>query len=193
MNIHIIEVCIDVVILMLFSFKTLNPLPVMLVYYFFDFLFTFIRIPLQYSKMLWNDKRFKGTYVTAEVLYHDEMQGSRWTTRVTVINYVMNGRSIDVLIDGTVGEPGEKIEVITDGEFASLAKPNRRDVFNNVKQMISFWVVSGILFFVFLKYINVYSIIVWILWEICKTVMLPYTWRGKIRGLKEQAGWHENV
>ena len=187
------QVCIDAVIMILSFFFTMNPFLVMILYYFFDFLFTFIRIPLQYTKMLWNDKRFKGTYVTAEVLYHDEMQGRGWPARVTVINYVMNGRSIDVLIDGTVGEPGEKIEVITDGEFASLAKPNRRDVFNNVKQMISFCVVSGILFFVFLKYINVYSIIVWILWEICKTVMLPYTWRDNIRGLKEQAGWHENV
>ena len=193
MDMQIIEVCIDAVIMMLFFYITMNPFTVLIVYYFFGFLFTYIRILLQYSKMLWNDKRFKGTYVTAEVLYHDEMQGSRWTTRVTVINYVMNGRSIDVLIDGTVGEPGEKIEVITDGEFASLAKPNRRDVFNNVKQMISFCVVSGILFFVFLKYIKVYLIIVWILWEICKTVMLPYTWRDNIRGLKEQAGWHENV
>ncbi len=160
---------------------------------FFECLFTFIEVPLQYSKMLWNDKRFKGTYVTAEVLYHDELRGGRAVVKATVINYVMNGRSIDVLINGTVGEPGEKIGIITDGEFASLAKPNRRDVFNNVKQMITPCIVSGILFFVFLKYINVYLIMLWIVWEICKIVILPYAWRDNIKQFKKDSGWHENV
>lgn len=193
MDLYTIEVCIDLVIMILCCFRIMNPLPGALVYFFFESLSYFIKIPLQYTEMVWNNKRFKSTYVTAEVLYHDELRGNRTVVKTTVINYVMNGKSIDVLLYGTIREPGEKIEIITDGEFASLAKPNRRDIFNNVKHMITTCIVSGILFFAFLKYINVYIIMVFILWSICKIVIWPYVWRDMIKGLKEWSGWHENV
>ena len=161
-------------------------------FFFILFLFNVIIIPFR-NKILWDNKHFKGKYVTAEIIYYDQIQEGKKVYDVTIVNYEMNGKSMDALLDGKKGKKiGEKIEIVTDGEVAFCVKKSWRDIFDDIK-MVILCVPFGYIFFKNLGELNVYCVVFCIMLNIFLVIMHPITYRSFIKGLKAEAGWHENL
>lgn len=161
-------------------------------FFFILFLFNVIIIPFR-NKILWDNKHFKGKYVTAEIIYYDQIQEGKKVYDVTIVNYEMNGKSIDALLDGKKGKKiGEKIEIVTDGEVAFCVKKGWRDIFDDIKMVILF-VPFGYLFFKNFSELNFYCVVFCSLLAVFLIIIHPITYRNFIKGLKAEAGWHENL
>lgn len=157
-------------------------------------LFEIIMIPFR-NKILWDNKRFKGTYVMAEIVYYDRIKLSKSVNDVTIVNYMMNGKSIDALIQGKKGKKiGEKIQIITDGEVAFCVQTNWRDIITSgyIMKIIA-CLLLGYFFFMHLEEINGYYIICCIVFDSVLALTQPSSHRRFIKILKAEAGWHENV
>lgn len=160
--------------------------------FFILFLSNVIIIPFR-NKILWDNKRFKGQYVTAEIIYYDKVRFGKIIYNVTIINYVMNGKSIDALLDGKNGAKiGEKIDIITDGEVAFSIKKSWRDISNDIKRII-LCLLFGYIFFKNIVELNIYCVTFCICLNIFLIIVWPITERRHIKALKTQLGWYENV
>lgn len=161
---------------------------------FLLFLFDIVAIPFR-NKILWDNKRFKGIYVMAEIVYYDRIELSKSAIDVTIVNYMMNGKSVDALIQGKQGkEIGEKIKIKTDGEIAFCVQTNWRDIITGsyiIKIIVC--LLLGYFFFMHLEEINGYYIIGCIIFDCMLVLTQPSSYRQFIKILKTEAGWHENV
>lgn len=166
-------------------------------------LFSVIEDVLYTSKIIWNNKFFKGTRVMGEVLYHDSVSMGRNTCDVTVVNCKLNGKSIDVLIPGNRGQKagtiiGEKMEIITDGEIAFCVQRNWRNInpdYGNLKGKITFGLLFGGLAYLYLTVepINIYFLIICILINVILIARPLRNYRNLTHSLKSASGWHENL
>lgn len=166
-------------------------------------LFSVIQDMLYTSKIIWNNKFFKGTRVMGEVLYHDSVSMGRNTCDVTVVNCKLNGKSIDVLIPGNRGQKagtviGEKIEIITDGEIAFCVQRNWRNInpdYGNLKGKITIGLLFGGLAYLYLIFepINIYFLVFSILINVILIARPLRSYRNLTYSLKSASGWHENL
>lgn len=161
---------------------------------FISLIFNIIKTPFC-TKFLWDNKYFKGRYVMAEIIYYDCVQLERWSYDVTIVNYVMNGKSIDALIEGKKGQRvGEKIHIITDGEVTFCTQKNWREFITGtyiIKIIICF--LLGDFFVGHFKEINVNYIILSILINVILVLAYPIFYREFIKSLKSASGWHEKL
>lgn len=145
-------------------------------------------------KLLWDNKKFKGYRVDAEVIYFDTVKFDRWTYDVTVLNYYLYGKSKDALLLKKGGDKiGDTIEIISDGEISYRVKRDWRDIINR-KTCVAMVVccLLGPVFLTNLDSINIYFFIGCIIFEIIITLRFPISNRDFYRVLKKKAGWHVN-
>lgn len=103
---------------------------------FFDLMFFFFLLTLGQTIMMLFESRiwekcFHGEYFDAEIIYFDSVTVARKDVDVTVVNYMCNGKSRDVMLRKKGGEKiGDIINIITDGKVAYRTKRDWRDIIN---------------------------------------------------------------
>lgn len=164
----------------------------LITFFFILLFFEVVTIPFR-NKLLWDNKHFKGTYVTAEIIDYDRVRSGKSIYNVTIVNYVTNGKSIDALLYGKQGAKiGEHIDIVTDGEVAFCIKKGWRDIRNDIIKII-LCVPLGYVFFKYFNELNVYCIIYCIIFNIFLIIVRPVNHREHNKGLKTKLGWYENL
>lgn len=152
-----------------------------------------IREPIKH-KLLWDNKKFRGYRIAAEIIYFDTVQLGKGTHDITVLNYTLCGKSKDTLLLKKKGDKiGDTIEIISDGEVSYRVKRDWKDIFNS--RMCTAFIVcclSGFIFYANLESINMYLFLGCIILEIINLLLFPISNRSFYRQIKKELGWRIN-